>query len=611
MRGMPGVMPTGGELKKAGRTDLASAITNHGGFPALAEQFGLLYTYTAKPDHYWEDFANVQKEILDFNQAQGISGRMPTTIELRDAGKHSLTAAINAHGGFSSVAKRLKLTTTTKPNGYRDDFANLEQELLAFIQEHGKQGVMPTHQEFSVTKRSDLLFAIHKHGGVATVRERLGLRTPPKRPGPWDDFSRVEQELYTFMDTQGIAGVMPTREQLKQSGRGDLIAAIDTHGGSFAVAQRLQLQLTSGNKPNGYWDDFAHIEEAVKSFLITSSTPETMPTLAQLKQAGQGDLVTAIAKHGGVGAVAQRLGLQLGSFSRPNGYWNDFSHVEQELRSFIEEQGNIGVMPTGAQLEDAGYGNLLHGIAKHGGLLAVAQRLGLKVSSNAKPYGYWNDFAHLERELHQYIQERGILGVMPTQSELNQAHRQDLINAIRRFHGGFAAVAQRLGLQQHSSGKQAGYWKDFANVERELRSWIARHGLPGTMPTQQMLRQAGQTGLSTAIIKHGGFPAVAQQLGLTYTYTAKPAGYWNDFSHIEQAVNAFIEEHGTAGVMPTRGELRDVGWHDLEIALGKHGGSVAVAERMGLQLSYAKRAMGYRKDAVIRGTPYRQTFWTL
>lgn len=595
-RGMPGIMPTSGELQKAGRSDLVTAITNHGGFPSIAEALGFTYKYTAKPDRYWEDFTNVQQGILDFNQAQGISGRMPTTIELRDAGKHSLAAAINAHGGFPAVAKRLGLVAKTKPNGYWDDFANLEQELLAFIQEHGKQGVMPTNQEFYAAKRSDLSFAIRKHGGVAVVRERLGLSTPPKRPGPWDDFSRVEQELYTFIDAQGIAGVMPTREQLKQAGRSDLIAAIDTHGGSFAVAQRLQLQLNSGNKPNGYWDDFARVEEAIKCFLITSHNPRKMPTLAQLKQAGQGDLVSAIAKHGGIGAVAQRLGLQLSSSSRPDGYWNDFSHVEQELRSFIEEQGNAGIMPTTAQLEDAGYGNLLHGIIKHGGFPAVAQRLGLKLSSTAKPNGYWKDFAHIEQELRQYIQEQGTDGVMPTQSELNQAHRQDLVNAIRRFHGGLTVVAQRLGLQQRVSSKQPGYWTDFANVERELKSWIATYGSPGTMPALQVLRMNGQTSLAGAIAQHGGFPAVAQRLGLTYAYTAKPAGYWNDFSHIEQAVNAFIEEHGTPGVMPTRDELRNAGWHDLHTALGKHGGSVAVAERMGLQLSYTKRAMGYWKD---------------
>ena len=595
-RGMPGIMPTSSELQKAGRSDLSTAITNHGGFPAIAERLGLTYTYIAKPDRYWDNFANVQQEVFDFIRTQGTPGTMPTSSELQKAKKSSLSAAISGkHGGFPVVAERLGLTVTKKPNGYWDDFVNLKQELLTFIQEHGIQGVMPTNQEFQAAKRSDLPFAIAKHGGITTVRQRLELRLPAKRPGPWDDFSRVKQELHTFIDAQGIAGIMPTREQLKQAGRSDLIAAIDTHGGSFAIAQRLTLQLTSGSKPNGYWDDFTQVEKAVKRFLITSHTTETMPTLTQLNQAGQGDLAAAISRHGGIRAVAQRLGLQLSSSSRPNGYWNDFSHVEEELLSFIEGKGNCGVMPTAAQLANSGHGNLLKGIVKHGGVAAVAQRLELQLSSTAKLGGYWNDFAHVEQELHEYLQEQGTPDVIPTQSELSKAGRHDLINAIKK-HGGFTTVSQRLGLHQHLSGKQSGYWKDFANVERELRSWITAHGLPETMPTQQMLRQAGQPGLSTAITKHGGSQAVAQQLGLTYTYTSKPAGYWNDFNNIEQAVNAFIEEHGTPGIMPTRGELRNAGWHDLEIALGKHGGSLAIAEQLGFQLSYTKKVMGYWKD---------------
>ena len=521
---------------------------------------------------------------------------MPTSSELYTADKSSLVAAIAKHGGFSVVAERLGIPVTKKPNGYWNDFAHLQQELLAFIQEHGEQGVMPTTLEFHVAKRSDIPSAIAKHGGVATVRQRLGLYAPSKRPGLWDDFYRVERELNTFIKSQGTTGVMPTREQLKQAGRRDLIAAIDTHGGSYAVAQRLTLQLASGRKPDGYWDDFTHVEEAIKHFLMTSPTAEIMPTFTQLNQTGQGDLAAAISRHGGIGVVAHHLGLHVSSTNRPNGYWNDFSHVEEELCSFIQGEGNSGVMPTVAQLESSGHGNLLKGIMKHGGVAAVARRLGLQLSSTAKPSGYWNDFVHVEQELYQYLQEQGTLEVMPTQSELSKAGRQDLVNAIQGKHGGFTTVAQRLGLQQRVFGKKPGYWKDFANVEYELKLWITAHGLPETMPRQQMLRQAGQTGLATAIAKHGGFPAVAQQLGLMYTYDSKPAGYWDNFNNIEQALRTFIEEHGTSGIMPTKEEMRSAGWGDLDTAMGKHGGSVAIAAQLGLQLSYTKRAMGYWKD---------------
>jgi hypothetical protein len=61
-----------------------------------------------------------------------------------------------------------------KPPGYWDDFAMLERELLAFINGHGVPGIMPTHRLLRRTRRHDLAFGIHVHGGTAAVGERLG-----------------------------------------------------------------------------------------------------------------------------------------------------------------------------------------------------------------------------------------------------------------------------------------------------------------------------------------------------------------------------------------------------------------------------------------------------
>ncbi len=41
--GTPGIMPTRGEMKAAGRGDLAAAIDRHGGFEAVAERLRLHY----------------------------------------------------------------------------------------------------------------------------------------------------------------------------------------------------------------------------------------------------------------------------------------------------------------------------------------------------------------------------------------------------------------------------------------------------------------------------------------------------------------------------------------------------------------------------------------
>src|SRR4028119_1449322 len=113
---------------------------------------------------------------------------MPTQKELAKAGKSSLSFAIRKHGGWQLVAEnlRLELPCTAKPKGYWEDFANVECELLAFIQKHGTSGVMPTNTKLQKAGKSSLSFAIHKHGGCQSVAERLGLTYTRKREGFWD-----------------------------------------------------------------------------------------------------------------------------------------------------------------------------------------------------------------------------------------------------------------------------------------------------------------------------------------------------------------------------------------------------------------------------------------
>src|SRR5262249_30766842 len=64
--GVPGTMPSYSELKKAGRLDLARAISKHGGYLLLAEQLGLKFSYAMKPSGYWSNFSNVGRELLDY-----------------------------------------------------------------------------------------------------------------------------------------------------------------------------------------------------------------------------------------------------------------------------------------------------------------------------------------------------------------------------------------------------------------------------------------------------------------------------------------------------------------------------------------------------------------
>lgn len=167
-----------------------------------------------------------------------------------------------------------------------------------------------------------------------------------------------------------------------------------------------------------------------------------------------------------------------------------------------------------------------------------------------KPSGYWANFENLSRELVEFIDEHGTRGIMPITQELRASGFSQLARAIRDYHGGFETVAEKLGLKFQSSRKPDGYWDDIVNIENELRAFIAKHGVEGVMPTQSELKKFNRSDLARAIGIHDGIPVLASRLGLKRSSTAKPLGYWNDSSHLEDELLLFIKEHGEVGVMP-------------------------------------------------------------
>eukprot|EP00276_Gloeochaete_wittrockiana_P002973 CAMPEP_0184656852 /NCGR_PEP_ID=MMETSP0308-20130426/16800_1 /TAXON_ID=38269 /ORGANISM="Gloeochaete witrockiana, Strain SAG 46.84" /LENGTH=703 /DNA_ID=CAMNT_0027094161 /DNA_START=444 /DNA_END=2555 /DNA_ORIENTATION=- len=153
--------------------------------------------------------------------------------------------------------------------------------------------------------------------------------------------------------------------------------------------------------------------------------------------------------------------------------------------------------------------------------------------------------------------------------------------------GGSALVA--IGAPRSStvqqSKKQPRYYSNFENLARELLEYVEQSSSPGVMPKYWALRDSGRNDLVKAIAYHGGFAPVAKKVGLEMTYQAKkPWGYWDNLSNLERELLAFIEEHGTPGVMPTRASLRRMSRHDIAKAADKYGGISEVANLLNLKL---------------------------
>ncbi|MBD1863042.1 MULTISPECIES: transposase [Trichocoleus] len=201
-------------------------------------------------------------------------------------------------------------------------------------------------------------------------------------------------------------------------------------------------------------------------------------------------------------------------------------------------------------------------------------------SYERRPVGYWENFDNLKRELIALNEIRGQIGVMPTAQELQQMKRCDLQKAVSEFHGGYAAVAEKLGLIYGK--KTYGYWLEFSNLEHELVAFIEHHGTPGVMPTKEEI-QAVEPSLSWAIGQHGGFLQVAQRLNLKLSYSRKPRGYWRNLDNMKREILEVVEQLGQIEkTMPTHEELTRIGRKDLINAIASNGGWASVGKRIGL-----------------------------
>ena len=247
-------------------------------------------------------------------------------------------------------------------------------------------------------------------------------------------------------------------------------------------------------------------------------------------------------------------------------------------------------MPTSAVLVKAGRSSLAAAISRHGGGNKFAERLGLQMSHSQKTKGYWKDFENLKIELLQFLKNAEDPLTMPNSKELSDAGRADLENPIR-IHGGRDMVAERLNLKPGSKAKPAGYWDDFENIRREVMLIV---GDSGVMPTKTSLGKLGRNDLAVAITrKHGGFPVLADKLGIERAYKAKESGYWQVEENVIRELLQFVKDHGTPGQMPTYNEMRDKGLAQLADGITKLGGPGAVAERLGLAYTNQQKQQGY------------------
>lgn len=165
------------------------------------------------------------------------------------------------------------------------------------------------------------------------------------------------------------------------------------------------------------------------------------------------------------------------------------------------------------------------------------------------------------------------LGHFPTQPELRQAKRSDLINAIRRSGKTTSHYQLMLG---HTGRKPIGYWDDkIETVLQEVATDLGR------FPTSKELTHLGKHGIVHAIHSQGHSYAYYQKK-LGYKQRAHPRNYWHSWANLEKELRPLTLD----GRFPPLTEIYNCLGGGAIRSISRFGGVVAVAEKMGFQNVY-------------------------
>ena len=300
-----GRMPKQKELFDRGLSSVAYYVTAvHGGFAEVQRRMGLDGIRRQRPNGYWNDLDHVRDAIAPLARRLG---RMPTGKELQSGGNSTLVNVIQqSPGGFEGMAARLGLAFVhaRHTSDHLRDFANVERILAPIVAELGR---MPTVTELNARDAGWLRAGMVKyHGGCDAVGRRLGLPEPErKRRGHWESFPNVESALRPVIEELGR---MPKFSELRARNMWNVGNAITKRfGGMAAVGMRLGINVSACRSRQGFWRNFANVEQSILSAVATHGRT---PSSEWLRANGFGTAVTAIHKyHGGFASVIARLGL--------------------------------------------------------------------------------------------------------------------------------------------------------------------------------------------------------------------------------------------------------------------------------------------------------------
>ncbi len=554
-----------------------------------------------KPPGYWFNWNNIERELREvieneYKDENGNvikpSGEFPKEVQLVKTGKNYLLHPIRKYfGGIPNVRKRMGFEPSYKPDGYWDDWSNVEKELREVIgnEYRDSEGVLikaagefPIITKLERVGKGNLACAIYgKHDGMDAARKRMGYKSSQKPKGYWKNWENVERELLEvieneYRNTDGslikAKGEFPTQKQLSMIGKLGIASAIfKYHGGAYAIRKRMGFE--PYRKPDGYWDNWDNLRMELEEVANSEYRDENghiikrageFPTQEQLSKIGRCNIEGAMERHGGLSSVRGKMGFK--ELQKPHSYWNDWGNLENELKlviknQYVDKDGNIiknaGEFPTTNQLARINRHDMINALHKHNGISAICKRMGFKLK--CKPNGYWSDWNNVEKELrevidNEYRDSEGVLikaaGEFPTTNQLKKIEEYGLLDAILK-HDGMNNVRQRMGYELIKYPRN--YWDNFENVDREFREVIENEyrtpdgtliKAAGEFPTYTQLKLIGKGALASGLLRHGGKNTVLQKMGYPINGQIKTPQAFTDFIETESDAKLILERFG-------------------------------------------------------------------
>jgi len=255
-------------------------------------------------------------------------------------------------------------------------------------------------------------------------------------------------------------------------------------------------------------------------------------------------------------------------------------------------RGQQFLMPSAAWLRAQGEGELLSTITRVGGPLHIGNELGFHCR---KPQGYWDDVDILEDCLGEYVAQQWV-----RQDSLVEARQFARVlrgaDGEEEFGPGGEEEAEELDSSLAGELEEEVYINlltleicDGPLSYEQASAGYVEPQLGRHMPRREELQSAGRWDLHNAIMAHGGYIQVAEELDRQPGRSrATPPTAYAQFESLLSELELIAEELGERR-MPTNTELLAMGRSDLRRAIARHGGASVVAQRADMPTKHSAK----------------------